>query len=148
MKTQTTTFVFIVILNPDIVLSMFLLPFIFVIEYGPSDHHKWKWVCAGFSLLIHGSVLLLEIQLSRREGWDPHHLLRLPHFCACPKPGFGFLSVYVMVYFAFNDLIWEVQINFIFNDNVGYILIVFMLQYKKVQNNCQIVWKWLKQASF
>jgi hypothetical protein len=75
--------------------------------------------------------LLLEIQLSRGEGWDPLHLLRLPHFCACPKPGFGFLSVYVMVYFAFNDLIWEVQINLIFNDNVGYILIVFMLQYEK-----------------
>ena len=52
-----------------------------------------------------------------------------------------------------SSLFWpvsqRVQINFIFNDNVPSTYIVFILQYQKVQkNNCQIVWKWLKQASF
>ena len=29
----------------------------------------------------------------------PLACLTLPHFCACPKPGHGFLRLYVVVYF-------------------------------------------------
>jgi hypothetical protein len=42
-----------------------------------------------------------------KEGWDPIikrrkvgiplSILTLPHFCACPKPGPGFLTAYVVI---------------------------------------------------
>ena len=42
--------------------------------------------------------MLLEIQLSRWE-WDPINKFNLPHCCACPKQGSGFLKSHVMVFF-------------------------------------------------
>jgi len=49
------------------VLSMFLLSFIFVII---CCRFEWKPICAVF-FIICLYVFLLEIQLSRGEGWDP-----------------------------------------------------------------------------
>ena len=40
---------------------------------------------------------LLEIQLSRGEGWDPINWFNPTIFCACPNPGLGFPMSYVVV---------------------------------------------------
>jgi len=46
------------------------------------------------------SVLLLQIQLSRRRRVVIPFFSLLPiHFCASPKPGTGFPSTYVVVFF-------------------------------------------------
>ena len=36
-----------------------------------------------------------------------------PHCCACPKPGHGFLTPYVVVFLVFNDLRSEVVVRFV-----------------------------------
>ena len=38
--------------------------------------------------------------------------LTLPHLCACPKPEPWFLKSYVVVFFMFNELGWEVIVCF------------------------------------
>ena len=38
--------------------------------------------------------------------------LTSPHCCACPKPGHGFLTPYVVVFLVFNDLRSEVVVRF------------------------------------
>jgi hypothetical protein len=38
--------------------------------------------------------------------------LTLPHFCACPNPGPGFQTPYVVVFFIFNFLRCEVVVRF------------------------------------
>jgi hypothetical protein len=38
--------------------------------------------------------------------------LTLPYFCACPEPGQGFPMSYVMGFFVFRELWWEVIICF------------------------------------
>ena len=39
--------------------------------------------------------------------------LTLPHLCACPKPGPGFPTSYVMVFFMFNELKCEVIVHLV-----------------------------------
>jgi len=48
-------------------------------------------------------VLLLEIQLSRGDGWDSINSCYPLHFCACLKPGSGFPTSNVMVFFMFSE---------------------------------------------
>lgn len=36
-----------------------------------------------------------------------------PHFCPFPKPGPGFPTSYVVIFFIFNELRWEVIVHFI-----------------------------------
>jgi hypothetical protein len=43
----------------------------------------------------------------------PFSSLTLPHLSTCPKAGSGFLTSYVMVFFMFNDLRWEVLVYFV-----------------------------------
>jgi hypothetical protein len=75
------------------VLSMFLLSFIIVII---CCRFEWKQICAVF-FIICLYVFLLEIQLSRGEGWDPINWFNSTIFCACPNPGLGFPMSYVVV---------------------------------------------------
>jgi hypothetical protein len=42
--------------------------------------------------------------------------LKLPHFCACPKPGHGFPTSYVVVILVFNCVRCEVVVHF---DDIG-----------------------------
>ena len=59
------------------------------------------------------SVLLLQIQLSRRQRVViPFFSLLLIHFCTSPKPGTGFPSTYVVVFF-FNHLKRDVIVCFV-----------------------------------
>jgi hypothetical protein len=44
-------------------------------------------------------------------------LKTLPYFCACPKPGPGYPTSYVMVFLMFIELRWEVIVCFV--DIVG-----------------------------
>jgi len=39
--------------------------------------------------------------------------LILLHFCACPKPGSGFLMSYAIVFFVYNDLRLELIVCFV-----------------------------------
>ena len=48
--------------------------------------------------------LPLEIQLSRVEGWDPINQFNPATFFACPKPGPGFPTAYVVIFFVFSEL--------------------------------------------
>jgi hypothetical protein len=51
-------------------------------------------------------VLPLEIQLSRGEGGGPIKRFNLVHICCvCPKPGTGFPTSYVVVFFEFKESI-------------------------------------------
>jgi hypothetical protein len=50
-----------------IILSMFMLSFIFVIV---CDLFEWKQICAGFISLVY-ICIVLEIQFPRVEGWVP-----------------------------------------------------------------------------
>ena len=66
---------------------------------------EWKRIYRVFiyRLFIHVSVLPFGIQLLRGveirlDGST------LPHFCACPKPGPGFPTSYVVVFVVLNDL--------------------------------------------
>jgi hypothetical protein len=64
------------------------------------------------------SVLRLEIQLSRGRG-DPINWFNPLHFCACLKPGPGFQTpLYVMVFFVFNCLRWEMVAHFVGLDEI------------------------------
>ena len=42
--------------------------------------------------------------------------INLPHCCVCPKPRLAFPMSYVMVFFMFNDLMYEVVVRFDDND--------------------------------
>ena len=58
------------------------------------------WSC--FSGPESVQALLLEIKLSRGEGWDPINIFihrGTPHFCSFLKPGPGFPRTYVAVFF-------------------------------------------------
>ena len=77
--------------HPVMVMSMFLLSFIFVIVCGLFE---WKWrfffivclyaYCRWRSSCREGSVVIILTDLNQ------------PHICACPKPGPGFPTLYVM----------------------------------------------------
>jgi hypothetical protein len=51
----------------------------------------------------------LKIQLSKGEGWNSTNQFNPVTFCACPNPGPGFPTPYVMGVFVFNDLMREVH---------------------------------------
>jgi hypothetical protein len=79
-------------------MLLFML-FIFAIV---RDLFKWQRICAGFGLFVQiciavGDPIIIMVGI-------PLFCLTLPHFCACPKPGPGFPTSYVMVFFVFNKL--------------------------------------------
>jgi hypothetical protein len=45
----------------------------------------------------------LKIQLSREEGWNSINRFNPPHLCVHFKPGRGFLTSYVVVFFVFSE---------------------------------------------
>ena len=67
-----TPTMWLIFIDPAIVLSMFIFPFMFVIV-SLCGLFEWKQICAWFFFYhLFISVLFPEIQLSReREGWDP-----------------------------------------------------------------------------
>jgi hypothetical protein len=69
------------LIEPVFVLSMFMLSFIFVTVCGLFEWN-WKLICAGFFYPLFICALLLEIQLSKREGLGiPLTCLILPLLC-------------------------------------------------------------------
>ena len=65
-------------------------------------------LCSFFIIYFY---LYCHWRLSYQEGRPrfgiPLTCLTLPHFCACPKPGPGFPTSYVMVFFVLSELRWE-----------------------------------------
>lgn len=60
-------------------------------ENSMSSPERWENLYRIFKVgLYNVSVLLLDIQLSRKESWDPWHI----NFCDGLKPGQRFLSAY------------------------------------------------------
>ena len=88
------------ILWPGIVLFMFMLPFIFVIV---CSFFLVKRICAGSLLCVCIYVLSLEIQLSTGSARIPLPGLNSSHFCACPLPGPGCPTSYIVVDFVFSE---------------------------------------------
>ena len=85
---------------------MFMLSLIFVTVCL----FEWKQICRIFSICLHLYCLWkYNYQVGRVEfpltGSTP------PHFCACPRPGPG--ASYVMVFFMFICLRWEVIVGFV-----------------------------------
>ena len=64
----------------------------------------------GFILLVYICIIVGD-PLSEREGLDPINQFIMPHFCVCPKPWLGFPMMYVIFFFVFNDLRWEVVVD-------------------------------------
>lgn len=78
-------------------------------------YKNWKNVCTDGSEYVQFffiSVLPLEIQLSREDGWDPLTGLVPPHVCACQRlvPGFPTSGV---VFSMLNELRWEIIVRFV-----------------------------------
>ena len=75
----------------------------------------WMFLCTfkGERLLL----ILLSSLFKSRVGDVPLTDLTPPPLCACPKPGPGFTTSSVMVFFVFSELRWEVILHFV--DIVG-----------------------------
>ena len=59
-------------------------------------------------------IYVLPLRSNYQEVWIPLTGLTLPHICACPTPGPGFLMSYVMILFLmFSELRWEVIVRFV-----------------------------------
>ena len=80
----------------------------------------------------------LLFEISQKNNWRvgiPSTCLTLPCLCACPKPGPEFPSSYVVVFFKFNELRWEVIVCFV---NIGGIVdhhcdnFLFIIDHKTV----------------
>ena len=67
-----------------------------------------KWISAGFFLVY--LYMYCRCRSSYQEGRVGIQLTGLtpPHFCACSKPGPWFPTSYVVVFFVFSELRWEV----------------------------------------
>jgi hypothetical protein len=62
--------------------------------------------------------VIITVQIKSWGGCEiPLNDLTPPPFCACPKPGPGFTTAYVMVFFVFSELRWVVIVHFV--DIVG-----------------------------
>jgi len=94
----------------DIVLFMFMWPFIFVIVCGLSE---WKPICARFSPFVLYKYIyiytkmyisLLEFQFSGREGWDPINRIKLRHiFVSVPSQDFQ-RHISLFPFFVYTEL--------------------------------------------
>ena len=58
-------------------------------------------------------VLPWRSNYQERGVWIPLTGLTLPHICACPMPGPGFLMSYVVILLMFSELRWEVIVHFV-----------------------------------
>ena len=61
--------------------------------------------------------VIITVQIKSWGERVPLTDLTPPPFCACPKPGPGFTTSYVMVFLVFSELRWEVIVHFV--DIVG-----------------------------
>jgi hypothetical protein len=57
-----------------------------------------------------GALLIFIVCYSK--GWG-FNRFQTAIFCSCPKPGAGFPLAYVIVFFVFNGLRWEVVVCFV-----------------------------------
>jgi hypothetical protein len=64
----------------------------------------------GFSLNSLTLLAVWDLIIKRRRTGFSLNDLTLPHVYVCPKPGHGF--PFVVVFFVFNDLKWEVVVGF------------------------------------
>jgi hypothetical protein len=69
-----------------------------------STYHHYKVV---ISNRAHDEVYSIQHYTSLNRQWLHKQVytltgLTLPYFCACPKPGLGFLTSFVMVFFVFS----------------------------------------------
>jgi len=55
-------------------------------------------------------LMFIYFGLRKRVG-IPLTSLTTPHCCACPKPRHVFPTSYAMVFFMFNDLMWELVVH-------------------------------------
>ena len=53
----------------------------------------------------------IKIRYKATTGW--FNSATVGHFCFCLKPGPGFPSIYVVIFYIFNDLRWEVIVHFV-----------------------------------
>ena len=105
---------------PSILLSMLMLPFIFVIALDFYDRERICAYCFFLIIIIivclhfrkFISISKLNIQLSE-GGLDPILTGLTPPYCyACPKPRPGFRTLCsVAIFFVFNGLRWEVVVR-------------------------------------
>ena len=67
-----------------------------------------------FKLLLGLLMQSKATTLHEKHTNNKHILTGLipPHFYACPNPGPGFLTSYVVVFFVFSELRWEVIVHF------------------------------------
>jgi len=72
------------------------------------------------------------------QGWDSITGLTPPHFCACSMPGIGFLTsyIYVVVFFVFNSLRWQVDFHFLEIDGIVYLR--YLIFHKKASTSHSI----------
>jgi hypothetical protein len=56
-------------------------------------------------------IVIITVQIKSWGGVPLTDLTSL-HFCACPKPGPGFTTSYVMVFLVFSELRWDVIVHF------------------------------------
>ena len=111
---------------------LFLLAIVLSVFWFPTYDYTFD-IFKLFLCLFHTLVVFMCIYIQRWEvivdfviitvqiqNWGegvPLTDLTPPPFCACPKSGPGFTTSYVMVFFVFSELRWEVILHFV--DIVG-----------------------------
>ena len=83
----------IVFIDPAIILSVFMLSFIFVIAL----FFKWNRICVRFIYRLFTCVAVGDPVITRGLGAS-FTVLTPPHLCVCYKPGPGFLLSYVVFF--------------------------------------------------
>ena len=81
----------IVWLFRDCVIIVWLCYFSWLCDY----FKKWKWICVWFLLFVYNIIVVVVGDPIINRGRVEIQLtgLTLPYFCACSKPGSGFLNV-------------------------------------------------------
>ena len=82
-----------------------MFSFIFVISRGLFEYMR---TCADYLSLVYICIAIWDPD---EAELDPIDWFNFVTFCACPKPGSGFSTPYVMVFFVFSDLLWEVIVR-------------------------------------
>ena len=91
------------ITDPAIVLSLFMLTFIFVIVCGIFE---WKWICARFISCLYRCTYQELSRIIKRESISLALIGLTSHHCVpLPSQGLDLPSVFVLI---FSELRWEV----------------------------------------
>ena len=85
------------------------------------DLFECKWIYACLLSFVYLCTVVWEQVINMERVGIPLTGLTPPHFYASPKPGPGFLTSYVVVFFVFSELMWEISVCFVDNGKIVFL---------------------------